>query len=337
MSREVEFHAEHWPLRVPFRITGRVFTEASVVHVVVREGHREGHGEAAGVYYHGETPDTMLEQLQQVAPQLAAESLDRRALQDLLPPGGARNAVDCALWDLAAQSAGRAAREVAGLYELRPLLTTLTLSADDPEKVARAAQEFPEARALKLKLTGDGLDAQRIRAARRARPDVWLSVDANQAFDVPGLLQLLPTLLEADVKLLEQPLPAGRDADLRELELPIPLAADESVQCRADIPSLVDRYDMVNIKLDKCGGLTEALEMARLARGLGLDLMVGNMCGTSLAMAPACVLGQLCDVVDLDGPMLLARDRQPSVTYSQGRIGGGDKVWGAPRPQRSSS
>jgi L-Ala-D/L-Glu epimerase len=331
MARQVEFRAECWPLRVPVRITGRIFTETRVVHVVVREGGREGHGEGAGVYYHGETSDTMLAQLQGVAAQLADERLDRQALRHVLPPGGARNAVDCALWDLEAQSAGLSARESAGVRELRPLVTTFTLSADDPERVAQVARDFASARALKLKLIGDGLDSARVLAARRARPDVWLSVDANQAFDVQGLRRLLPALLDNGVRLLEQPLPVGRDVALRELELPIPLAADESVQCAADIPSLVGLYDMVNIKLDKCGGLTEALEMARLARRAGLDLMVGNMCGTSLAMAPAYVLGQLCDVVDLDGPMLLASDRTPALIYRDGAIEGGEKVWGAQR------
>jgi len=337
MSRQVEFHIEHWPLRAPFRIAGRTFTQTGVVHVVVRQGDRRGHGEGAGVYYHGETPETMLAQLRGVAEQLVAEGLDRRTLQRLLPPGGARNAMDCALWDLEAQSTGRSAREVAGVQQLLPLVTTFTLSADDPETVARAARRFPEARALKLKLAGDELDIARVRATRSARPDVWLSVDANEAFDVQGLMRLVPALVESEVRLVEQPLPAGRDAVLRELELPIPLAADESAQCAADIPSLVGLYDMVNIKLDKCGGLTEALEMARLARRFGLDLMVGNMCGTSLAMAPACVLGQLCDVVDLDGPLLLASDREPSLMYRNGTIEGSEQVWGTQRSGARSS
>jgi L-alanine-DL-glutamate epimerase-like enolase superfamily enzyme len=331
MSRQVEFKAEHWPLRSPFRIAGRTFTQTGVVHVVITQGDRKGHGEGAGVYYHGETPETMLEQLRRVGAQLVAEDLDRRTLQRILPAGGARNAVDCALWDLEAQSTGVSAREVAGLRELLPLVSTFTLSADDPEAVARAALDFPEARALKLKLAGDGLDIERIRAARGARPNVWLSVDANQAFDLQGLMRLVPVLVDSGVRLIEQPLPAGRDSALRDLDLPIPLAADESAQCAADIPSLVGIYDMVNIKLDKCGGLTEALDMARLARRFGLDLMVGNMCGTSLAMAPACVLGQLCDVVDLDGPMLLAADREPSLMCRNGTIGGSEQVWGAQR------
>ena len=337
MSRQLEFHVERWPLRAPVRITGLTFTETCVVHVIIRQGGREGHGEGAGVYYHGETPDTMLEQLMRVRVRLADETVDRRILQRLLPPGGARNAVDCALWDLEAQSSGPSAREAAGVHELRPLITTWTVSADDPGQVAQTARDFKSARAIKLKLTGDGLDVERVLAARRARPDVWLSVDANQAFDRQGLMRLLPVLLDSNVSLIEQPLPVGRDAALRELELPIPVAADESAQCAADVPSLVGLYGMVNIKLDKCGGLTEALEMARLARRLGLDLMVGNMCGTSLAMAPAYVLGQLCDVVDLDGPMLLASDRTPSLTYRDGTIAGGEEVWGSQRSRERLS
>jgi len=324
---DVEARSEVWPLKEAFTISRGSKTAAHVVVAMVRDGAFEGRGEAVPYARYGETVAGVLEQIRSAAPLVSTRS----ELAILLKPGAALNALDCALWDLEAQTGGPSARQAAGIHELRPLMTTLTLSADDPEKVAQAARDFTRARALKLKLTGDGYDASRVLAVRSARPDVWLSVDANQAFDGQGLLRLLPALLGSDVRLIEQPLPAGRDAALRELKVPIPLAADESAQCATDIPSLVGLYDIVNIKLDKCGGLTEALEMARLARRFGLDLMVGNMCGTSLAMAPAYVLGQLCDVVDLDGPMLLASDREPSLTYRDGMIDGGEKIWGAPR------
>jgi L-alanine-DL-glutamate epimerase-like enolase superfamily enzyme len=195
--------------------------------------------------------------------------------------------------------------------------------------VAEGAKALTEARALKLKLSGEtGIDAERVRAARSARPDVWLAVDANQGFTRDSLSALMPVLVAAGVKLIEQPLPRGREADLDGFSSPIPIAADESVQGLAEVPSLVGRFDVVNIKLDKCGGLTEALVIARQARELGMDVMVGNMLGTSLAMAPAFVLGQLCDFLDLDGPTFIARDVEPGVVYRNGEIWCPETVWG---------
>jgi L-alanine-DL-glutamate epimerase-like enolase superfamily enzyme len=195
--------------------------------------------------------------------------------------------------------------------------------------MARDAISYVEARAIKLKLIGDGSDADRVGAVRAARPDVWLGVDANQGLDRPGLEALLPALVEAEVALLEQPVPVGADASLDGLASPIPIAADESAQTLADLETLVGRYDVINIKLDKCGGLTEALALAHAARDLGLSVMVGNMCGTSLAMAPAFVVGQLCDIVDLDGPLLLARDRHVAVSYKDGQIDCPRGLWGS--------
>ena len=331
MSRHLTTRVERWPLRVPVTITGRTFTETRVIHVRLREGPYEGRGEAAGVYYRGETPEVMAAQIHHLAPMLTAAEFGRDALRGLLPPGGARNALDCALWDLEAQKNGRTVWELAGLTSPRPLLTTVTLGADPPGVVARAAAGFAWARAIKLKLIGDGDDAARVRAARDARPDVWLGIDANQALDFAELNELLPALIAAGVRLIEQPLPAGEDEVLKGFRSPIPLAADESVQCLEDIAALVGRYDLINIKLDKCGGLTEALEMAYEARRLGLGLMVGNMSGTSLATAPALLLGQLCDIVDLDGPVLLACDRVPSVRYRNGMVSQGKQLWGLPR------
>jgi L-alanine-DL-glutamate epimerase-like enolase superfamily enzyme len=319
---------EQWPLKAPFRISGHTWEHLDVLAVTLEGEGRVGHAEAAGVYYKNETPASMLRQLESVSPRVET-GLTRERLQTLLPPGGARNALDCALWDLEAKVTGRPAWEIAGLEKPRPLMTTFTCGADSPERMAAAAKAYEGARALKLKLTGESLDADRVRAVRDARPDVWLGVDGNQGFSTATTLQkLMPVLVGAGVALIEQPFPIGQEALLDGLESPIPIAADESVQCLIDIASLAGRVQVMNIKLDKCGGLTEALEMVRAARELGLELMVGNMLGTSLAMAPAYVLGQLCRVVDLDGPVFLKTDREPPVRYANGLIECPEEVWG---------
>jgi L-Ala-D/L-Glu epimerase len=250
-------------------------------------------------------------------------------LQRLLPNGGARNALDCALWDLEAKLTGRAAWQIAGMDAPRALLTTFTVSAKHPDRMAAEARRYADAKAIKLKLTGESVDADRVRAVRAARPDVWLGVDANQGFTRAVLESLMPVLTEAGVALIEQPFRVGQERELDGLSSPIAVAADESVQDGADLPALVGRFDVVNIKLDKCGGLTEGLAMARVARQLGLRVMVGNMAGTSLAMAPSFLVGQSCDVVDLDGPALLSSDRPIPVSYEDGMIFCPDALWGA--------
>jgi L-Ala-D/L-Glu epimerase len=197
--------------------------------------------------------------------------------------------------------------------------------------MAQGARRFGQARALKVKLTGDAeLDCARVSAVRAARPDVWLGVDANQAYDIATLRSVVGHLVGKGVELLEQPVARGHEADLEGFMSPIPVAADESALALADVPGLVGRFDVVNIKLDKCGGLTEGLAMARAAQHLGLKVMVGNMMGSSLATAPAFILGQLCDVVDLDGPTFLAHDRTPAVRYEGGSIWCDEAVWGGP-------
>src|SRR5579872_1108696 len=319
---------ERWPFKAPFRITGFTFENAEVVVAQVSDGAHLGRGEACGVYYRGDTPATMAASIETVRALIEAGPT-REALRQALPPGGARNAVDCALWELEAARAGRPAWRLASETPPRPLLTTYTISADTPESMAASAQDYAGARAIKLKLIGDGLDGERVAAVRRARPDVWLAVDANQAFSLADLSELTPKLIANGVKLIEQPLPAGSDADLDGYESPIPLAADESLQDLRDVAALVGRYHVANIKLDKSGGLTEALLMAHEAKRLGLKVMVGNMTGTSLAIAPGYILGQLCDVVDLDGPMFLKADREPSVRYVDGYVHCDAAVWGA--------
>jgi L-alanine-DL-glutamate epimerase-like enolase superfamily enzyme len=254
--------------------------------------------------------------------------IDREALRRLMPAGGARNAVDCALWDLEARLSGTPAWKIAGLNPPVPLVTTFTLSAEDPEQMARTAISYTGAQAIKLKLTGQPIDAERVRAVRAACPDAWIGVDGNQGFSRAALADLLPVLVDARVRLIEQPFPIGREADLDGLRSPFPVAADESAQDLQDVAGLVGRFDVINIKLDKSGGLTEGLAMARQAQALGLDVMVGNMTGTALGMAPAALVGQLCRIVDLDGPIFLRNDRSPGVVYENGTFWCPPEVWG---------
>lgn len=317
-------------LASPFRISGFVFEAQDAVVVTLGEGKHRGVGEASGVYYLNDNAPEMVAAIE--ANRAAIEAgVDRAGLQQLMPPCGARNAIDCALWDLDAQRTGRQVWQLAGLESIRPLVTTFTMGADDPAVMADGARKFAQARALKMKLTGDlDLDIARVKAVRGARPDTWLGVDANQGYDMQGLDRLMSTLVDCEVSLLEQPIRRGRESDLDGFKSPIPIAADESALSLADVPGLVGRFNVVNIKLDKCGGLTEALAIAQEARRLGLGVMVGNMVGSSLAMAPAFVVGQLCDIVDLDGPVFLKRDRDPGITYENGTAWCGPDVWGSP-------
>ncbi len=316
-------------LAAPFRISGYVMEEQHAVVVTLRDGKLFGRGEASGVYYLNDTAEKIVAAIEGHRDTIEA-GIDRASLQRLLPPGGARNAVDCALWELDAARGGQPVWKLAGLPALNPLVTTFTLGADDPAKMADGARKYAQARSLKLKLTGElGIDIARVRAVRDARPGVWMGVDANQGYTIDALDGLMGALVAANVGLLEQPLARGREADLEGFSSPIPIAADESALSLSDIDGLMGRFDVVNIKLDKCGGLTEGLAIARAARKLGLGVMVGNMVGSSLAMAPGFILGQHCDIVDLDGPIFLARDRTPAATYSDGKIWCGEEVWGA--------
>jgi L-Ala-D/L-Glu epimerase len=318
---------EEWPFLYPFRITGHEWTQCEVLVVELESDKGVGRGECAGVYYLGDTLERCCAGIERVAQQIR-DGAGREELLALLPPGGARNALDCALWDLEAKREHRAAWKLAGLSEPRAIVTTCTIGADAPEQMAGRARQFDRATALKLKLTGDPVDAARVRAVRDARPDVWLAVDGNQGFDRDSLDRVMPVLVSAGVQLLEQPFPRERNADLQGLASPIAVAADESAQDVDDLAGLAGLVDVINIKLDKCGGLTRGLAMEREARRLGMKTMVGCMGGTSLAMAPAFLLGQRCEIADLDGPLLLARDRLPSVTYESGTIFSPEEVWG---------
>lgn len=328
-QRTLEVRRDALLMKVPFRISGYVFERWDVVVAVVREGDHQGRGEASGVYYLGDGQEQMVAAIESCRAAIE-DGAGRTELQHLLPPGGARNALDCALWELEAALGGRPAWHIAGIAPPSPLVTTFTLGADDPDTVEKGARAYTNARAIKLKLTGAfEEDVGRVAAVRRARPDVWLGVDANQGYSRDRLDELVAVLVEHRVSLLEQPLKRGAEAELDGYCSPIPIAADESALSLIDLPSLPGRFDVVNIKLDKSGGLTEALQMVDVARRLGLKVMVGNMAGSSLAMAPSFILAQRCDFVDLDGPVFLAEDREAAVTYREdGTIWCGEDVWG---------
>jgi len=333
-KRQLSVSVETFALAEPFRISGYVFETCDAVVATITEDGRAGRGEASGVYYTGDDVPAMLAAIESVRAAIEAGA-DRKALRDLLPPCGGRNALDCALWDLEAAQRGLPVWQLAGGTAPRALTTTFTLGADTPERMAAAAVRCAGATAIKVKLTGEvALDIARVDAIRAARGDVWLGVDGNQGFAIADLPRLISALVAARVSLLEQPLARGRESDLDGFESAIPIAADESVLSLAELPGAVGRFQVVNIKLDKCGGLTEGLMMADAARRLGLDVMVGNMVGTSLAMAPAFVLGQQCDVVDLDGPTFLKADRSPSIVYEGGTVFAGAEVWGGGSPAR---
>lgn len=316
-------------LAEPFRISGYVFETSDVLVATLEDGSHRGRGEASGVYYLGDDLANMRAAIEAARPAIEA-GVSREDLRAVMPPGGARNAVDAALWELEAARSGKPVWALAGVPEPRPIVTTFTIGADTPEAMAAKAISYAGARSIKVKLTGElDLDLARVAAICAARPDVWLGVDGNQGFARADLEALTAALAEHRVALLEQPLPRGAEAELEGFRSPVPIAGDESLVSLADVPGAVGRFDVVNIKLDKCGGLTEGLLMAAAARELGLGVMVGTMVGTSLATAPGFVLGQVADLVDLDGPTFLAQDRTPSVVYADGTLFSGPEVWGS--------
>lgn len=317
-----------WPFKTPFRIAYRVRTHAQTVLVEIEEDGLTGRGEALGVSYRGETADSLQEQIHSVDLDLR-NHVSRDDLQTLLPPGGARNAVDCALWDLEAKRARQRAWDLAGIKYSSPLHTHYTLGLDTPSAMRRAAAETHIYRALKVKLGGDRDDVERVRGIREIRPDAELTVDVNQAWDEAQLHEFTPQLAELGVTLIEQPLPLGKDDALTKFSSPIPLCADESCQTTDSLPSLLGKYQYVNIKLDKTGGLTEALRLARAAQAANLQLMVGSMGGSSLSMAPAFIVAQLCRVIDLDGPLWSTEDVPNPIRYQGGDMFAPEaKLWG---------
>ncbi len=329
MSRRVHIEVEPLPFREPLRIAGRVFAGIPAVRTMIKEDGHSGRGEAGGVFFLNDDTDHMIEMIDGVREEVA-KGAGRAELRQLLPPCGARNALDAALWELESHQTGLPVWRLAGLKRPQPQVTTFTLGADPPEQLLRTLDSYGRARAIKLKLDGDiDGDRERLKLIRGRRPDIWLMVDANQGYSVDLLEQILPSLVEAQVKVIEQPVPRGGEAALMGMNSPIPLAADESLLGLDELPSLIGIFKIANIKLDKCGGLTEALMMVKQARSLGLDVMVGNMGGSSYAAAPAYLLAQLCDYVDLDGPAFLACDVQGGASYSNGRITLPDGFWGS--------
>lgn len=306
--------AQTFALRHAFTLSRGSKTHAEVVRVQISRAGHSGIGECVPYARYGETSASVLAQIGGLDP-----AISRAALQAALPPGAARNAVDCALWDLAAKTGGTRAWHLAGLAAPRPTPTAFTLSLDRPEAMARAARSHAHRPILKIKL-GTPDDMPRLEAVRAGAPRATILVDANEGWTPEIYTDLAPHLQRLGVALVEQPLPAGADGILGEMPRPVPVCADESCFDRASLPALKGRYDLINLKLDKTGGLTEALATRRLAREMGFGIMVGCMVGTSLAMAPATLLTPGAAFTDLDGPLLLAEDRPHPLCYSDAGI-----------------
>ena len=305
---------EQFKLAQVFTISRGSRTHAEVVVAEIRDGAHAGRGECVPYARYGESVDSVIAQIEGVS-QAIRDGADRMAIQSLLPSGAARNAVDCAFWDLEAKRSGQPVWRLAGLEKAPgPLTTAYTLSLDTPENMGRAAAANSHRPLLKIKLTGDG-DMPRMKAVRANAPSSRLIVDANEGWSEAHFPEYAPKLAALGVALIEQPLHADRDEALARIARPIPVCADEACHDRHSLPKLVGKYDLVNIKLDKTGGLTEALALAKAARAAGYGIMVGCMIGTSLAMAPAVLVAQGAEFVDLDAPLLLAEDRPDGLRY----------------------
>jgi L-alanine-DL-glutamate epimerase-like enolase superfamily enzyme len=323
---QIEVREEVWPLKEVFRISRGSRSEARVVVVTVTDGQRTGRGEAVPIKRYAQTTDSVFAQIKSIKNE---SNLDRSCLQTLLPPGVARNALDCALWDLEAKISGKRVWELANAPMVSEVETSFTISLDTPEKMRAAAKSNSKAPILKLKLGGDDVDVARVEAVREAAPTARLLIDANESWSPSHYRKIVPALKESRVELIEQPFSADADEMLETLDHPIPVCADESCHTTADLPRLTNRYEMINLKLDKTGGLTEALRLAERARESGFKLLIGCMVGTSLSMAPARLLASVSEYVDLDGPLLLARDRDHGLTYENNRIGlPSPELWG---------
>lgn len=322
----IDAREETWPLDKPFRISRGTRTETRVVVVTLTDGQHSGRGEGVPIKRYNQTPASVLAEIESIK---SAPNLHREQLQRLLPPGAARNAVDCALWDLEAKISGKRAWELADISIAPEVETTFTISLDSPEAMAAATQAATNLPILKLKLGGDHADVTRVEAVREAAPKARLLVDANESWTPDHYLRVVPSLVEFGVELIEQPFPADANNVLETLDHPIPVCADESCHTTADLPGLKKRYEVVNIKLDKTGGLTEALLLADGARRAGFKLLIGCMVCTSLGIAPARLLAGAADWIDLDGALLLSGDREHGLAYEDGKIGlPSRQLWG---------
>ncbi|MEP7243686.1 MAG: N-acetyl-D-Glu racemase DgcA [Gammaproteobacteria bacterium] len=317
MKLKLRARQHSWALREPFVISRGTQTDADVILVQIEGGGRIGHGEAMGVDYHGETTQGLLAQIEAARPAIEA-GIDRRELLTLLPNGGARNAIDAALWDLEAKLSGISVWQRAGIAA-KPVATNVTIGIRSIEASAQRALELADHPWIKVKVAADRIVAT-VEAVRAAAPRSHLVVDANQAWTLATLREVTPDLLRLKVDLIEQPVRVGTEEALEGYQSPIPLCADESLDEPSDLAKLVGRFQFVNIKLDKTGGLTAALDLADQAQAAGLKLMVGCMLGSSLAMAPGMVLAQRCQVVDLDGPLLQSEDCANGIVYERGTM-----------------
>jgi len=327
MARVISVEMERFPIAGTFTISRGSKTEAEVITVTIAEQGRSGRGECVPYKRYGETMDGVYAAIEAMRDQIAG-GIGRIALLDAMPAGAARNAIDCALWDLEAKMSGIPVADAILAVPLWGLETAYTLSLGEPEAMAAQARANAARPLLKVKIGGDN-DMARIRAVTEAAPESRIILDANEGWTDDNVEANLAFAAQHGIALVEQPLPAGKDGFLRRIAHPVPICADESVHSAKDLDALVGLYDAVNIKLDKSGGLTEALRLRDRARDLGFDIMVGCMVGTSLAMAPAVLLAQDADFVDLDGPLLLARDREPGLVYQGSLVSPPDRVlWG---------
>ena len=324
---DFSIHIADWQLTEPFRISGNEWITSACLVVHIGEDGFVGRGEAQGVFYLDETAESIFEQAHAIAGEIR-KGISRQELQDLLPAGGARNAIDCAMWDLECKKAGKTIWQLTGINP-KPVTTVYTIGLEDsPEAMAAKAAAAMDAPILKIKLS-DHMPYEKLAAIRAARPDAELVVDANQGWSFELMKEVLPKCVDLNLAMLEQPLARGGDDMLEGFESPITLAADESCLHTGELETAARRYSMINIKLDKTGGLTEGLRLARAAKEKGCKLMVGNMVGTSLSMAPSFVVAQLCDFVDIDGPLLLKYDYPHALKYNKGVVKGFDpKLWG---------
>ena len=326
ITLKIEAKEEFWPLNQPFRISRGSRTDAHVMVASVSDGGYTGRGEGVPIARYNQSATSVSEQIESIR---SARDLNRDNLQQLLPPGAARNALDCALWDVEAKRSDRRVWELVGIPIVEEIETSFTISLDAPEKMANAAAAAKNLPLLKLKLGGDDADRARVEAVRASASKARLLVDANESWSPRHYRKIVPALKELGVELIEQPFPADGDDLLQTLDHPIPVCADESCHTTADLPRLKNRYEVINLKLDKTGGLTEALQLCQRARENGFKLLVGCMVCTSLSIAPARLLASNADWVDLDGPLLLARDREHGLWYRDGKIGmPASRLWG---------
>jgi len=324
---QMSLHVEEWEMIEPFRFFGKELITIKSIVVELSDNGCVGRGEAQGVFYIGESTESIFEQAHRVATEIQ-KGISRQELQSLLPAGGARNAIDCAMWDLECKISGQSIWELTGI-DPKPVATVFTIGLENSaEEMAAKAAAASEAPVLKIKLDGHQ-PFEKLAAIRAARPDATLVVDANQSWDFNLLKDVIPKCMDLGLEMIEQPLARDGDDMLDDFESPITLAADESCLHTGELETAVRRYDMINIKLDKTGGLTEALRLAYAAKEKGCKVMVGNMAGTSLSQAPSFVVAQLCDFVDIDGPLFLKYDRPNGLDYINGVVPVFDShLWG---------